>query len=134
MKVRRSALQKMFAVLAALTLGIALATYSAAPAHAAGSTGVYISLPTWLGNCPAGGSAKYVWASSYSLEASSSAGDWGDDIVWLTVASNDYTTIVAQPLCYNGSKSYWGPASSNTIYATRWGQTWWVGPAGVRHN
>ncbi len=63
-----------------------------------------------------------------------SGGDYGDDLVYGKVALGEYQTVVAQGLCYNGNKSYWGPASSQTIHATRSGQTWWLGPAGVTHN
>jgi hypothetical protein len=56
------------------------------------------------------------------------------DLVWIRVGANTSTTIAAEGYCYNKSRSWPGAASYNTIHATRTGQTWWVGPKGVRHN
>jgi len=106
---------------------------SAGPAHAAVVYN-YISLPTWLGNCPGGGSVKYLQVSTWALEGSGYAADAGDDLVYLSVGLNMDNTVVAQGLCYKGSQTYWGPASSQTIRPSRGGQTWWVGPGGVSHN
>lgn len=125
-KLRRS----VFAI--ALLLGAApLLVFSAPAATASGYGWDWISLPTWLGNCPGGGSVKYL---EVAIIDTWSGGDYGDDLVYGKVALGEYQTVVAQGLCYNGNKSYWGPASSQTIHATRSGQTWWLGPAGVTHN
>jgi hypothetical protein len=122
------------AALAVLTLGTAGAMSMAAPASASGGVWVYVSTPTWLANCPSGGSVRYLAVSTWSTSVTDYKADGGDDLVYIQAANRDNTQVVAQPLCYNGSRSYWGPASSNNIYATRNGQTWWVGPAGTRHN
>jgi hypothetical protein len=95
---------------------------------------VYISMPTWLNNCPRGGSVKVPEVTAWFGGDSSYASDSGDDLVWIRVGANMDTTIVASGLCYNGTRSWPAAASSNTIHATRTGQTWWVGPAGTRHN
>jgi hypothetical protein len=103
-------------------------------AEAAGPIRNYISLPTWLNNCPGGGSVKYVLASSFALSASDTQRDYGDDLIYLRVGLGESTRIVAQGLCYKGSKSYWGPPVTQVITPTRNNQTWWIGPAGNRHN
>ncbi|WP_157734991.1 hypothetical protein [Pseudofrankia inefficax] len=104
---------------------------TAAPASAASSGWDYISLPTWLGNCPGGGSVQYL---QVMVGDTWSGGDAGDDLVYAKVVIGQNQTVVAEGLCYKGTQSYWGPASSQTIHPTRSGQTWWVGPAGVSHN
>jgi hypothetical protein len=126
----------------ALLLGLAAAPNSAPlptslkpeQADAAGSVYVYVSLPTWLGNCPNGGSVRYLQVSTWSLSATDYKADAGDDLVYIRAGYRENTTVVSQPLCYNGSRTYWGPASSRVIYATRNGQTWWLGPWGQRNN
>ena len=51
------------AVVAALVLGgVLLSTPKASGANGY----IYVSLPTWLGNCPGGGSVKYLQVSSFS--------------------------------------------------------------------
>src|SRR5258706_10351037 len=113
----------MIIALAAACVGVGAALVAATPAEAA-TTHVYISLPTWLGNCPGGGSVKYLQVSTRAQEGSGYAADYGDDLVYISAGRNMDSTVVAQPLCYNGSQTYWGPASSNTIRPTRSGQTW----------
>lgn len=107
---------------------------TAAPASAARAVYVYVSLPTWLGNCPGGGSVRYLQVSTWSPSATDYKADYGDDLVYIKAGLRENTQVVSQPLCYNGSKTYWGPASSRTIHASRQGQTWWLGPVGVRSN
>ena len=119
------------AAAAVCAAGVSLAV--ATPAHAAVGYN-YVSLPTWLGNCPSGGSVKYLQVSTWATQGSGYAADFGDDLVYVSVGLNMDNTVVAQPLCYKGNQTYWGPASSNTIRPTRGGQTWWVGPGGVSHN
>jgi len=103
------------------------------PAHAAGRTWVYVSMPTWLGNCPRGGSVKYLNVSTWGSVTDCRA-DGGDDLVYIGAAMNENTTVVARGLCYNGQNTQWGPAVSVNIRATRQNQTFWIGPAGVRNN
>lgn len=116
-----------------LAAGVLTATFVINPtrAHAAGYGWDYISLPTWAGNCPAGGSVKYM---QIMVGTTWSGGDWGDDLVYAEVMIDQWQPVVGEGLCVNGSKSYWGPAFTQWIYPTRSNQTWWVGPYGVWHN
>ena len=125
---RSSVTMRIAAVMIAMlaTIGIA-----ATPAYAVTYGWNYISLPTWAGNCPQGGSVKYLFVA---IGDSWSGGDSGDDLVYGRVRLFENQAVTAQGLCYNGSRSYWGPASQQTIRPTRNNQTWWVGPAGVWHN
>src|SRR4051812_6582904 len=66
---------------AALALGAV--TLAAAPASAAGNGAVYISFPTWLGNCPAGGSVTGIAAAIGNTW--STGGDYGDDLIYGSV-------------------------------------------------
>jgi hypothetical protein len=109
-------------------------TVASTPAQAASSYWIYVSMPTWLGNCPQGGSVKLPEVTAWFGGDSSYASDYGDDLVWIRVGANTNTTIVASGLCYNGTRSWPAAASYNTIHATRTGQTWWVGPYGTRRN
>ena len=88
-------------------------------------------MPTWLGNCPVGGSVKYL---KVAIGATWSGGDYGDDLVYGEVTLGESQIVIAQGLCYNGSRTYWGPAVAQNITPTRSNQTWWIGPAGVTHN
>lgn len=121
-------LLSLFAATIAMTATVALA---ATPAQAVTYGWNYISLPTWAGNCPQGGSVKYLFVT---IGDSWSGGDSGDDLVYGRVRLNESQRVTAQGLCYRGSVSYWGPASQQTIRPTRNNQTWWVGPGGVWHN
>jgi hypothetical protein len=118
--------------IAALTLIGVVA--SGPPAQASGGYWVYVSMPTWLGNCPRGGAVKKPEVTAWFGGDSSYASDFGDDLVWIRVGARIDTTIVASGLCYAGSKSWPAAGSSNTIRASRTGQTWWIGPYGTRHN
>jgi hypothetical protein len=122
---------RRFLVISGTALSVLFASIIGAPTASAADGWNYISLPTWLGNCPTGGSVKQL---SVSVGNTWSGGDFGDDLVYARVRMNEDQTVVAQGLCYQGSRTYWGPASSNTIHPTRQNQTWWVGPAGVSHN
>lgn len=119
--------------LAAGTATLALAGLTAIPGTAYGQSygWDYISLPTWEGNCPGGGSVKFM---QVSVGDTWSGGDFGDDLVYAKVVLGQNQPVVGQGLCYKGSKSCWGPAFYQTIHPSRTGQTWWVGPAGVTHN
>jgi len=117
-------------VLLAGALAVAFAV-TATQASASGYGWDYISLPTWAGNCPAGGSVKFM---QIMVGDTWSGGDWGDDLVYAKVVLGQDQPVVGQGLCYNGSRSYWGPSFYQTIHPTRSNQTWWVGPYGVWHN
>lgn len=130
METHRSA--RRLLVIAIAAFSVLCGSVAGAPAASAASYGWnYISLPTWLGNCPGGGSVRYL---QVMVGDTWSGGDYGDDLVYAKVRMNENQTVVAQGQCVSGSRTYWGPASSNTIRPTRQNQTWWVGPAGVNHN
>src|SRR3954454_1006579 len=130
---RRRARRVLASVLVPLGMALGLAGMATA-ASAAGPVYVYVSLPTWLGNCPGGGTVRYLDVTTWSSSATDHKADYGDDLVYIKAAYRDDTTVVSKPLCYQGSKTYWGPESYRTISATRQGQTWWIGPGGVRNN
>lgn len=119
------------AVAAPMALGGIALVGSPAPAGAAGLGWDYISVPTWLGNCPGGGSVKQP---EIVVGDTWSGGDFGDDLVYTKVEIGVTQFVTGQSICYNGSRSYMGPAFFQYIHPTRSGQTWWVGPAGVTHN
>lgn len=121
------------ALLAVAGSAIAIPLMSTAAADAAGYGWDYISLPTWLGNCPGGGSVRYEYVTIGITWSGNNAG-WNNDLVYGEVVVGQDQFVVAQGLCYNGSRSYWGPAVYQTIHPTRSNQTWWIGPAGVTHN
>jgi hypothetical protein len=100
-------------------------------ASASGYGWDYISLPTWAGNCPAGGSVKFM---QIMVGNTWSGGDYGDDLVYAKVVLGQDQSVVGQGFCYNGSRSYPGTPFTQTIHPTRSDQTWWVGPYGVWHN
>ena len=107
----------------------------AAPASAA--TGyIYVSLPTWLGNCSLGGSVKYVGMSSYSSSTSGYSSDFGDDLAYLRVGINESVNLIGQGICYKSGRppQYNTPVVNVFIRPARHGQTFWIGPGGVRSN
>lgn len=131
---KRAGRRKHLVAAGLLTVGATFASaMPSTPAHAAGKAWVYVSMPTWLGNCPRGGSVKYLNVSTWGSVTDYRA-DAGDDMVYISTALNESTTVVANGLCYNGKNTYWGPAVSVNIRATRQNQTFWIGPAGVRNN
>lgn len=123
------------ATAAMLTLGGIMATSSIAHAYPYGN--VYVSFPTWLANCPSGGSVTGINAAVGNIWVTPAGGDWGDDLVYPRVNLYANNTISAQNYCnrpwYRGG-GYWAPAVQVTFYPTRNGQTFWVGPAGQSHN
>jgi hypothetical protein len=129
----RTAMRRAVVTVLSILAMIGAVLVVAEPAQAAGGNGwVYISLPTWLNNCPSGGAVRYP---RVAVGATWSGGDYGDDLVYAFVVLNTNQTVSGQGLCYFGSTyGYPGPAFSQTIRPTRNNQTWWVGPGGVRHN
>lgn len=119
-------------ILIAAAVGIG-GLLTATPAHAA-TGNVWVSFPTWLGNCPSGGSVTVIQGHVGNLW--STAWDAGDDLVYPRVNLNQTNTMVANVRCdraLNRGGPYWTPVSWN-FHPTRGGQTWWMGPAGVRSN
>jgi len=128
-RVRALSIRARIAVFAVIAAPFVL--FIVPSASASGYGWDYISLPTWLGNCPGGGSVKYL---DVMIGNTWSGGDAGDDLVYGKVILGQNQEVVAEGICYNGKKSYMGPAVSQTIHPTRSGQTWWIGPQGVTHN
>lgn len=95
---------------------------------------VYVSAPTWLGNCPRGGLVRFLHVSNWGPSVITYAADGGDDIVYLKVALGESNTLVVAPVCYNGTKSWPGASSTHTIRPKRTKQTFWLGPLGQRSN
>lgn len=123
--------------LAAALLVAAAAMVGSAGQAAAATSHVYISYPTWLGNCPAGGSVTGIHAANGALWSTPTGGDWGDDLIYPKVNLNSYNTISARVYCDRSwwkGVDYWGATTSVSIRPTRGGQTFWVGPAGKSHN
>jgi hypothetical protein len=114
-----------------------LAATAAAPAEATPYSNIYVSFPTWLANCPNGGSVTGINAAVGDLWSTPPGGDWGDDLIYPKVDLYTSNDISAQNYCsrpwYDGG-GYWGPAVSAAIYPTRGGQTFWLGPAGQTNN
>jgi hypothetical protein len=101
---------------------------------------VYVSFPTWLGNCPGGGNVVGIYAANSYIWSTPATGDWGDDLIYPGVvmfAGAPYNQISAQNICsrpwYRGGNYRSTPVSAS-IYPTRNGQTFWVGPFGQSHN
>lgn len=129
--------KKLSLVLASLALAFGLLASTAPSAEAASYGWVYLSFPSWAGNCPNGGSPKGVYAAVDNLWSTPARGDFGDDIVYAKVRLRANSTVTGKTYCerswYRGG-SYWGPASQQVIKATRSNQTWWVGPFGTWSN
>ena len=107
-----------------------------APTASAASGHIYISMPTWLGNCPGGGSVRYLQVSTWSFGSGGTdrKADFGDDLVHISAGLREDVQVTAKAICYNGKKTYHAPGVSHMIRPARAGQTWWIGPAGVRKN
>ena len=118
-----------------ITLGISIFAPTSASAWSAGY--IYVSYPTWLNNCPQGGSVKGIFAAVDGMWSAPASGDWGDDLVYPRVRLGDWNTISARNFCSKWGLSRRGLLGSNylgTFYPTRYNQTFWVGPAGQSHN
>ncbi|MFI5843857.1 hypothetical protein ACIA8K_29575 [Catenuloplanes sp. NPDC051500] len=132
-RIKRSG--RMSAAAAAAVVMTLSSLLAAAPASAATGS-IYVSLPTWLGNCPLGGSVKYVGMSSYSGSTSGYSSDSGDDLAYLRVGINESVQLVGQGICFKSGRppQYNTPVVNVVVRPTRHGQTFWVGPGGVRSN
>lgn len=128
-------IKRAFRTVAAAVLMTASSLTVATPASAA--TGyIYVSLPTWLGNCSLGGNVKYVGMSSYSSSTSGYSADSGDDLAYLRVGINESVNLIGQGICFKSGRppQYNTPIVNVHVRPTRHGQTFWVGPGGVRSN
>jgi hypothetical protein len=123
------------AALAVATAGVGALALTASAAQAYPYSNVYVSFPTWLGNCPGGGSVTGIFGANGNIW--STAGDWGDDLIYPRVNLNANNAVSAKVFCsrplWRGG-NYWGPAVSANIRPTRGGQTFWIGPFGQSHN
>ncbi len=128
---------RAFAVAAVMLAATITPMIAAPPVQALPYSNVYVSFPTWLGNCPGGGSVTRIYAANGNIWSTPPNGDWSDDLIYPRVNLNSSNQISAQLYCsrpwYQGG-DYWGPAVGVSIYPTRGGQTFWVGPAGQSHN
>ena len=115
----------------ALLLGITVAT--APPASAWSYGWVYISLPTWQGNCNWGGLGRVTIISGTVDGVSSVSMNRNDDLVYMRVRLNDWNRVQFTAFC-NKWPGYWQPGFSKSVYPTRNNQTIWVGPAGWSRN
>ena len=125
------------ALAAAVALAACLVALAAPAPASAARIGIYVVAPTWLGNCAnsqLGGSVRELHVSNWTPGATTYAHDAGDDIVWIGASSYTTNNIVVQPFCFGWWGRRGGAASSHSIYPTRHGQTFWVGPWGVRKN
>jgi hypothetical protein len=116
------------------TLGASLATAPAA--SAAGEAWVYVSTPTWLGNCAFGKDKGRVTRLLMAVGNTYSSTKWdtGDDIVYAKVILGKKQRVSYEAFCNKKWPGYYQPGVQQTITPTRKGQTVWVGPAGVRYN
>ena len=128
MKATRRISAAVLAVAAACSTTVA----SAPPASAAPMGWVYISTPTWLGNCPSGGRVTGLLVSVGDT-FSTTRWDWGDDLVYAKVRLNETQQVSFTAYC-NKWPGYYQPGVGQNIRPTRNNQTLWVGPAGVRSN
>lgn len=123
-------LRSVWAALGAVVIALTV-TVVAAPAASAAPLGwVYISTPTWLGNCPAGGSVTQLRAA---VGNTWSGGDAGDDLLYVKVRLNENQQVSYTAFC-NRWPGYWQPGVAQNIRPTRNNQTVWIGPLGVRYN
>ena len=106
-------------------------------AEAATLSNVYVSFPTWLGNCPSGGSVYKIYATIGNIWTTPPLGDTSDDLVYPKVYLYQWNKINVQLFCkrpwWKGG-NYRGPAYSASFYPTRSGQTFWIGPVGQSNN
>lgn len=122
---------------AAASVVLPVGLVSGNTAEAAGTGYVYLSYPTWAGNCPSGGSVRGLYGAVDTLWATPAGGDWGDDLVYAKVRLGANSTVSMQPICYRPwyrGGSYRGVVTQHVIKATRSGQTFWLGPFGKWHN
>ncbi|MFI1385973.1 hypothetical protein [Embleya sp. NPDC020886] len=114
----------------AVAVGTAVVGPAAVPANAASTAWVYIAFPTWMGNCPNGGSVTKIQAYTDYWNTN---WDVGDDLVYGKVALNQRNTIIAKVYC-NKWPGYYHDVYRNDVVPTRGGQTLFVGPAGWSRN
>jgi hypothetical protein len=130
---RRSSRFRRVLVAAVLAMSFSGAGLAATtPAQAYPYVNIYVSMPTWAGNCPSGGSVAYAWAM---IGNTWSGGDWGDDLIYGTANAYVSQELITKVTCrWWWGGTYPGAQTDHWITPTRYGQTWWVGPNYVSHN
>ena len=109
-----------------------LVTLVTAPAASAAPMGwIYISAPTWLGNCASGQAGRMVYMQA-AVGNTWSGGDAGDDLLYVKVRLNENQQVSYTGFCSKGRIPQSGVGQ--IIRPTRNNQTVWLGPAGVRYN
>lgn len=91
---------------------------------------VYISFPTWLGNCESGGKVTGIVAAT---DYWSTNWDWGDDLVYGKVALGQRNHVNATVYC-NKWPGYYRYVFRDDVVPTRNNQTLWVGATGWTRN
>jgi len=137
--------RRILAVLLAVGMAISLGAFGVSgKAEAATYAYVYISFPTWMGNCPGGGSVRAINGSVTGQNTPNSWNlnewDMGDDLIYARVALKKPNKVSVGVWCGKAARSRPGILAraahsvSNTITPTRANQTVWVGNRGVRYN
>jgi hypothetical protein len=122
-------------LLAVILLTAALAALGAFATTAQAWDGwVYISYPTWAGNATQGGSVVGIYAAIGNTWSCSGYGDWGDNIIYGKVHMNQWNAVSSQNFCRKWPVTYRDVPFQKSIYPTRQGQTFWIGPWGVWSN
>jgi hypothetical protein len=122
--------RKLLVALAGVA-AISMPAVVAPPAQATTIGYVYISFPTWEGNCANGGSVKTIWADDAWQTWN---GDAGDDLIYGKVALNQTNRINYEVFCAKWPAGYYQAGTSTLFVPTRNNQTIWVGPAGWTRN
>ena len=135
LRLRRSDRRHFYAFVVALLAVLATAVITAPSASAATYGWVYISTPTWQGNCNWGSNGRVSGLHLTVVDSwqTPTAGDWGGDLVYARVRLNQSQQVAYSAFC-NKWPGSWQAGISKTIRPTRNNQTVWIGPAGVRYN
>ena len=115
----------MVGMLAAFTVLVA------APANAASYGWIYMSFPSWLGNC-SGSAISAVQASNSNIWSTN--WDYGDDLVYGKVRLGANQTMSYNLQCKRYGRVVGYHAGQAVIRPSRSNQTVWMGPGGVRYN
>ena len=94
---------------------------------------IFLAMPIWADNCPAGGVVTAAWAR---IGDTWEGGDTGDDLVYGRAILGIDQQVVTRVRCQRGAHSYAGATTVHLVRPTATGQTWWVGPgpAQLWHN
>ncbi len=126
--------RRVASVFLALSAAMATSLVGTPPAQAATYGWVYISMPTWLGNCAFGSAGSVRTINASVGNTWSVAGDTGDDLVYARVLLGQNQQVSYNVFCAKWPAGSWQAGVGKIIRPTRNNQTVWVGPAGVRYN